>query len=640
MTEAILKIDAEMNTESGAKANPKGSATEVELREYCRGLRSEYEVNRRVLLVQIPQFLLESFSPAIARKKGYYAFPPTGLQYLYQAVQGKSRQGRDIEVRILDLNLEVLKRAWQEDDFDCGRWTEILEQQLAEFDPFVVGISCMYDSGIGSLIRMLELLRKKGRSVVMAGGVIATYEWENLLERELCHFVVRGEGENKLNYLLDNLYGNDSESSPTGGIGFKVSGSEPRILAGEDRVEPVGDLICSYDEVPVEEYCRYGSLNPFSRMAGLDDKPFAAIQMNRGCRGNCSFCSVRDFMGPRVRFRDVETVLAEMEFLVEKRGVRHFEWLDDDLLFHKPEFKQLLRVIIERQWPISWSANNGLLAKSIDAELMELMRDSGCIGFKIGIETGNAEMLRQTRKPATLEMFRQACGIINGYPEIFVGGNFMVGFPGERFGQMLDSFRFFRELNLDWGAFTMCQAIRGATAFSEFDDYFATQIKSGENVKNFIPTRQSSRGELGVSGGVKKGLEIFAIDPQSVPGEDQVKEVWFTFNLLGNFIWNKNLQPGGQTMKFIGWVEMAQVAYPDNPYMNLFLGMAYQIEGDREQAQRCLERARQSVQTDYWRERFSEFGLHEVLNNFPENRDKVFGVMERLRENVDEFVTE
>ena len=46
------------------------------------------------------------------------------------------------------------------------------------------------------------------------------------------------------------------------------------------------------------------------------------------------------------------------------------------------------------------------------------------------------------------------------------------------------------------------------------------------------------------------------------------------------------------------------------------------------------------MQTEYWQERFGEFGLHGVLNDFPENRDAVFEAVERLQENVVEYATE
>ena len=598
----------------------------LSLTELCESLKSKYRSNNRVLFVQIPQFIFKSFDPKVAKKKGYYAFPPTGLQHLSDALKE-----RDVDLRILDLNLTVLKKASEDETFDLKEWITVFKDYLEDFDPFIVGVSCMYDSGIQSLIQILEFLKERDKTVVVTGGVIGTYEWKNLLSRDLCHFVVKGEGENKINYLFDNLLDENRKFKRTPGICYKSNDEYLETGGVAEEVVVDTDLTDTYSLVDIEDYYKYGSLNPFSRMAGIDDSPFAAIQLSRGCRGVCTFCSVRDFMGKGVRKRPIEKVLREMEYLIDEHGVRHFEWLDDDLLFFKEEFKILMKTVIKQKWDITWSANNGLIATSIDDELMALMRDSGCIGFKIGIETGNEAMLKKVKKPASLDAFRKTARIINEYPEIFVGGNFMLGFPEERFSQMMDSFRFFMELNLDWGAFTVCQAIRGATAFMDFEDYFDEQISSrGETAKNFVPAREASHG-LTTETTLYKCLDVFNIPLNSIPSEEQVKEIWFTFNLVGNFISNKNLRPGGRVEKFISWVEMAQEAYPTNPYMCLFLSLAYVIKGDEVRAMDYHERVVSSSKSDYWQERFSAFGLDNIINNFPKSKTEAINAVERLR---------
>ncbi len=608
--------------------------------EYCNILKSKYRLNKRILLVQIPQLILKSFNSEVAREKGYYIFPPVGLQYLYEAIKK-----RDLDVKILDLNFMLLKKVF-EDGFDHRRWIDILKECLDSFDPAIVGVSCMYDLGIQPLMEVLKFLRQHNRSITIAGGVIPTYEWESLLRQDLCHFVIKKEGETRINFLFDYLTDKNLNYGPCSGVCFKYNDSYRETEGERKEVVFDTDLIDSYSLVNIREYCKYGSLNPFSRIAGLQDSPFAAIQMNRGCRGVCTFCSVRDFIGKGVRKRSVEKVLSEMNFLINKCGVKHFEWLDDDMLFYKKEFQNLLQKIIDQKWKITWSANNGLIASSIDEEMMRLMRDSGCIGFKIGIETGNAEMLKKIKKPVTLDTFRRVSCIFKRYPEIFVGGNIMLGFPQEKFYQMMDSFRFLLELDLDWGAFTICQAIRGATAFSDSEDYFTKQISSNdENIKNFIPTRESLDGRLSTKTDIFKGLEVFKINPDTAPDEEQIKEIWFTFNLVGNFINNRNLKPDGKVEKFISWVEMAQVAYPTNAYMSLFLALAYIIKGDHDKSKDYYNKAALCCNTDYWRERFASFGLTEVLNNFPQTKSGVFDRLEHLRlsvfsyENLDVFLS-
>lgn len=572
--------------------------------------------------MQLPQVLLTTFNAGIAETRGYYAFPPTGLQCLYEALKT-----RNLDVAILDLNLLLLKRSREDPAFAPQRWTEILDEKLDSFNPCVVGVSCMFDANIPLLNTALELLRARDSSIVLAGGVIPTYEWQSLLVGGLCHFVARGEGENKLNCLLDYLTGRREQARPTPGICFRHDGNLHETSGPADVVRFTSDMIDSYAVVPIEEYYRHGSLNPFSRMAG---KPFAAIQMNRGCRARCRFCSVPDFMGRGVRKRPVDAVFREMEYLVTRRGVRHFEWLDDDLLFHRRDIQDLLERIIRAGWGITWSASNGLIANSLDAGMLGLMRDSGCIGFRIGVETGNAEMLKKIRKPATLDTFRRAASVLAEFPEIFVCANIMIGFPGETFSQMMDSFRFARELQLDWTGFTTCQPIRGAGMFQEYAGIFDEQMAGTALAENYIPVRRSAKGELPVVDGVQRNLAVFDIVGDSVPGADQVKEIWFTFNLVGNFINNKNLRPGGRPEKFISWVQMAQASYPTNPKMSLFLALAHRICGHGPKAEECRRTAAEHCRSSYWHGRFESFGLSRVLENFPATADEAFEAIKAL----------
>lgn len=598
--------------------------------EYCNLLKSKYRINNKVLFIQLPQFLFNSFNPKVAKQKGYYAFPPTGLQYLHESLKT-----RKLELKILDLNLVFLKKIHNNEIIDLGQWISILDEYLKSFQPSIVGISCMYSSNIPRLKEALSFLKEQDRHIILTGGVIPTYEWKYLISEELCHFVVKGEGENKVNYLFDQLMDENRCSLKVRGICFKYKDNLYESQGRQDVVSIKGNLIDSYSLIEIEDYYKYGSLNPFSRMKCIDKAPFAVIQMSRGCRGHCTFCSTRDFIGQGVRKRPVGDIIEEMEFLIEKKGVRHLEWLDDDLLFYKNDFLSLLEQIVKKNLQITWSANNGLIATSIDENTLGLMRDSGCIGFKMGIESGNSEVLEKMSKPASVVDFKKAARLCSRYTEIFVGANIMLGFPKETFLQMLDSFKFYLDLDLDWAAFTICQPIRGAEAFDNFRDFFQAQIiNNRENINNFIPARESSNCEIITTDRVLRNLDVFKIDYCSIPCEEQIKEIWFTFNIIANYINNKNLRPEGRVGKFISWVEMAQLAYPDNPYMCLFLSLAYIIEGNYKKAEEYHDRAKSASKNEYWIKRLDSFGLLRLLDNYPIDQAEVFRVLGELKEAV------
>ncbi|OGL44743.1 MAG: hypothetical protein A2W05_01900 [Candidatus Schekmanbacteria bacterium RBG_16_38_10] len=605
----------------------------TKLAEYTVELRKKYSLNNKVLFIQSLQFLFESINIDVIKNRGYYAYPPTGLQCLAKALSG-----RGIEIEVLDLNCQFLKRVINDETFNYLNWLDILDEYLKKNRPSIIGVtSISVYSDVFSpsfpLTSILRYLHDRDEHIVIAGGPIATNEYENYLEKDLCHFVVTGEGENKINLLFDFLFGCDNMHTTTPGIYFKYNGKIEETHGERDVVTLKGNLIETYKLVPIEDYSNVGCLNPFSRMAG-QDRRFTGIQLNRGCRANCKFCDVTKFMGKGLRQYPVQDLLDEIWYLVEKRGIRHFEILDDDFL-GTPSFKEgavkLLKEMcrIKKQYGITWSAGNGLIAASLTEELLCLMRDSGCIGFRIGIESGNAEMQKKMKKPASLPLLRKTGELLQKFPEIFVAGNYIIGFFGmETFGQMLDTFKFSYEMNLDGANFTVFQFTSKSTVKETPDNRrIATE---------FVPSKDSSKGEIIGSEGVVSGPDIFNMAKDAVPSPEQIKQIWFTFNLVANYINNKNLKPGGNPEKLKSWLEAVQLVYPANPYMPLFAALSCVLIGEHEKAEQQLRRTKKNLEgSQYWIGRFAEFDLMSIVNNFPGNPEQVYRIgIDRIPEQL------
>lgn len=601
----------------------------TELSEFAAILRRKYSLNNKILFVQSPQFLFESLNIKVIKNRGYYAYPPAGLQCLT-----KSLSGRNLEIRILDLNYQFLRRVIYDDPFDYHNWLDMLDDYLNEYRPSIVGVTAIsvYSDVFKPsfpLTSILKRLRDRDDCIVIAGGPTATNETKNYLEGGFCHFVVEGEGENKINFLFDHLFDCKQIHKPTPDVYFKLNGKVEHANGERDIVDLKGNLIDTYKLLPIEEYNKVGCLNPFSRMAG-QDRPFAGIQLNRGCRANCEFCDVTKFMGKGLRQYPAKDLLDEIHYLVKQRGIKHFEILDDDFL-GTPGFKdgvtELLKgmVSLRKQYGITWAAGNGLIAASLTEELLDLMRSSGCVGFRIGIESGNAGMQKKMKKPASLPLLRRVGKMLQKFPELFVAGNYIIGsFGTETFGQMLDTFRFSCEMNLDGANFTVFQFTSRATAKEAPGDR--------RTAAEFIPSKDNSSGEIIGSEEVVSGPEVFNIAKDTIPSPEQIKQIWFVFNLVANYINNKNLKVGGNPEKLAAWLEAVQLVYPTNPYMPLFTALSYVLIGKEVRAHEQNAKVKRNLEgSDYWGKRFNQFNLTDILNNFPQTSDNVQYRLEPLR---------
>ncbi len=605
--------------ETGATQLLNDSSNE-NFKRCCQELRQTNELNNKILFINLPQFNFNAFEIEVAKNKGYYAYPPTGLQYLAQSLQG-----RDLDIRILDLNFELLKKIIEDENFDYKNWVSIFSDYLKNYDASVVGISNFYKIDYPAFVQVSSFLRsRERRHIIFAGAHYATYSAREFLKENLCDFICERESENKINFLLDNLFENKNHKE-TPGIWFRYQNKIEKTKGEPDRVELKGNLIETYKLIPIEKYCQVGSLNPYSRMAGRN-KPFATILLNRGCEGNCKFCGVRDYMGGGVRTRNIQDVLDEIEYLYNKKGVRHIDWLDDDFTFHQSRTLKILQGIQDRGIKISWSCNNGFIARTIDMKLMEKMRDTGCLGFHIGIESGNPEILKKINKTGTLDIYRNFSQLARKFPEMFIIDNYIFGFPNETFAQILESYNFSLEMNLDWSSYAVYQP--NLCYFGSEEE--KKRIKE-VNIGDFVPTKDSMKGRLVSSEKIYEGKDIFNMPKTTVPSREQLNHIWFTFNLVRNFILNKNLLPDGSIEKFISWIEVLEDRYPTHPYINFFLALSYYLNDEKNKAEKQEQKMIENLRDSYWKGKFEKHELITKVENFPKNEEQAREMINSLR---------
>ena len=183
---------------------------------------------------------------------------------------------------------------------------------------------------------------------------------------------------------------------------------------------------------------RYGKVGNFNFLIPKDDN-ITTVLSNRGCRAQCTFCSVRNFNGMKVRQRSVQSVVDELLYLRDKQNIKHIMWLDDDLLYNEGRTMELFNEMIKQDVGITWDASNGVIAYSVKDEIMDAAEKSGCLGLVIGMESGNSEILKQVKKPGQVSTFIEAAKVLKKYPKINSRVFLMIGFPNESFRQILDT---------------------------------------------------------------------------------------------------------------------------------------------------------------------------------------------------------
>jgi len=217
--------------------------------------------------------------------------------------------------------------------------------------------------------------------------------------------------------------------------------------------------------------------------------------------------------------------------------------------------------------------------------------------------------------------------MINKFPEMFVGGNYILGLFGEEtFGQMLDTLKLSCQVNLDWSSFSVFQFTSTPAVVKEK----LRQIDTG--LTAVTPARNRPDGQIIEEEGVVSGLEVFNIPKDVVPSPSQCRQIWLTFNLIGNYINNKNLRTGGSPEKFISWTKILQITYPYNCYMPLFTALAHMLLGNKKLAEKHYKQTLNNLSRNkYWIHRFEQFEFMDIIENFPNNPSEVHEVLDSLR---------
>jgi anaerobic magnesium-protoporphyrin IX monomethyl ester cyclase len=201
------------------------------------------------------------------------------------------------------------------------------------------------------------------------------------------------------------------------------------------------------------------------------------IQLSRGCPYNCSFCEVRYIASHRIRYRDVDQCLHEIEgSLGRLAGVYSVSIVDDCPTLDRGRFKRFLRAYIGRGLRARIAIDN-MRADSVDEELLSLLKACRIPHVCVAAESGNRRVLEGVDKGETLEEIIRAARLVRA-SRLPLYLCFVIGLPGATFETEMDSLRLARSLGAEyiyWNMFLPHRGTRAREWFAEHGTIFAEQ---------------------------------------------------------------------------------------------------------------------------------------------------------------------
>ncbi|MFB3891314.1 MAG: radical SAM protein [Phycisphaerae bacterium] len=344
---------------------------------------------------------------------------------------------------------------------------EIIDENVSErlHEPSAAGVAAV---GIGAMTtqarRAYELAdgyRKLGVPVILGGIHPSALPQEALQHADI---VCIGDAEGTLPRALRDLDAHRSatrqasaESLTDAGAGLPLGD----VGAGQELAGGAKKRIYDWKECPDTPIAtpRKDLLDP------KDYLVFNPIQTTRGCPHGCTFCTTPAIFGRKFRQRSLAAIVEEVRQAKERFNTRVFIFSDDDVAGNHAWARELFDAL--RPLKIRWASQCDILI-SRDDRLLAAMRDSGCIGVILGLESPNADTLRRAGKRyVDAGEYLRRIAKIQSFG-ISIWGSFIFGFDGEGWRDCMNAVRFAQRARLAMSCYPILTPYPGTAVFEQY----------------------------------------------------------------------------------------------------------------------------------------------------------------------------
>lgn len=323
----------------------------------------------------------------------------------------------------------------------------LLKRLVLEQKPDIIGITAL-TTKFGSAIQTARFCKEVLPQVpIIMGGAHASTMPELTASIPEVDYVLRGESDESFPELLDAIK-NKTDLRKVDGLSFKLG---KLIVHNKDKV-------FAQDLNALALPDRDALLHP----EHYSSEDMGVILTSRGCPFRCSYCF--HMWERKVRYRSVESVIKEITEVHEKFGTTQFSIKDDSFTVRKSHVMELCEAF--KRLPFKLSFNCTTRVDLLDDELVKIMKEAGLSQLSVGIESGSAEILKQTDKDITHKQILKAAKLLNEH-RVFWTGYFMIGLPTETEEDIMKTLRFLRRSRPYFGGLGVYNPFPGTKLFRQ-----------------------------------------------------------------------------------------------------------------------------------------------------------------------------
>lgn len=188
------------------------------------------------------------------------------------------------------------------------------------------------------------------------------------------------------------------------------------------------NLVMTKPQKQIHNIDEYGY--PFREKYCLDPDrvTFSQLITGRGCMGKCAFCYEGSREHTKLRIRNIDSCIEEIDYLIRTYHVKYINIVDDTFVLNRARTEAFCNKLIEKyNGKVKWycEARADVLSKNID--ILPLLKQAGLVKIQLGGESGCQEILDAYKKGVTIEELEFVTKEIAkaGIPYIYM--NFIIG---------------------------------------------------------------------------------------------------------------------------------------------------------------------------------------------------------------------
>ncbi len=407
----------------------------------------------RVLLIKPYSLPGETnVTPAVRDEKYHILLEPLELEILAAMIPAH-------DVKILDL------RAEEDKDY---------LKVIDTFRPHIVGMGC-YTVGVYITKKILKTIKEKYKNILtVVGGHHATLIPADFYESYI-DVVVIGEGEHTFAEIVAR-YSASGDLSSIKGIAYHDRGgfvkNELRELTDLETLPlPRRDLVK-----------RYRSKYHLFRI------PSAIMELSRGCKHRCNFCSVWKCARGTFRSRRADRAIEELKNIKER-----MVFIVDPNPFYDADMVQefidgIRRNKIKKEYMLECSAENVVKHEGLFKEWARL----GLKLVLVGVESIRAKDLKDFRKGISADVNDRSIEILKKY-RILPYAHFVIS-PALDYQDFADLKKYLDEKKIAVPAFGTLAPLPGSDLYNEVkDDLIADNYEMFDFFYSLLPTALRAR---------------------------------------------------------------------------------------------------------------------------------------------------